>query len=758
VKWYSPASLNPNNVKRLIALLTWSVFTFAIFTAHAQTSNQPNSIVRFRISYGAQLLGDIDVELFDNDKPVTVSNFLHYVQSGKYQNSLLHHCVPGSVLQGGRWTVANPFLSAPFNQVSRIPNGTSITNEFLVGRRYTNDYGTIAMAKENQNPHSATSSWFFNLGANGPNLDSKNGGFTVFGKVTSGLNVLDYFNGLSENNGILNATNALYQASCSPMQISPNGGIGFVFDALPVFLASFSCPRYSDLFAVQVIMVSGQDVIAPRLTILNPKLNEKLTNQIIVVNGTASDIVGVTSVGVSLGTNSAIVATGSNIWSVTLTNVPPGTNSITVEASDEAGNVTQIVRSFFRSVPVRFGLEVVGAGTVTGPSDGAMLELARGYKLLAKPDRGNLFVGWTGNFQETSPTLNFLMDSNTAFTATFATNLFPSAKGTYNGLVYNPDLGEQQSSGFVTLTVGNSGTYSAKLLMNGKSYPFKGSFDAYGFETNLVSRRGTNALVLQLALDLTGGSDQLTGTLASNTNQVWSADVVADRSAVYFKTNPAPQAGKYTMLVPKGTAFELRPGGDGFGMVTVSPRGGISFSGTLADGTKVSQKTSLSKEGQWPLYLSLYKGKGALVSWVGFDTNPVVTDFSGYANWFKQSQPVKHYPAGFTNESLLLLGSRFLPPPTPVLNFTDGTVGFANGNLTSDFANNVTLGLDGKVSNLSSNKLTLNISKSGLFTGSVTPPGTTTAIPFKGAVLQKLNIGSGFFLGTNQSGSVLFGP
>ncbi|HYV30858.1 MAG TPA: hypothetical protein VEO53_07135, partial [Candidatus Binatia bacterium] len=93
-----------------------------------------------------------------------------------------------------------------------------------------------------------------------------------------------------------------------------------------------------------------------------------------------------------------------------------------------------------------------------------------------------------------------------------------------------------------------------------------------------------------------------------------------------------------------------------------------------------------------------------------------------------------------------------------VLNVTNAIAGFTNGNLAS-FANNLTLGTDNKVVNHSSNRISLTIQKpTGLFTGSVTPPGGRSARSIKGALLQKQNSGSGFFLGTNQSGRVSIAP
>jgi hypothetical protein len=137
-------------------------------------------------------------------------------------------------------------------------------------------------------------------------------------------------------------------------------------------------------------------------------------------------------------------------------------------------------------------------------------------------------------------------------------------------------------------------------------------------------------------------------------------------------------------------------------------------------------------------------------------TNETDSDFNGLFNWFKQTQTAKYYPAGFTNEAVLV-GSHFLPPtPTNlVLHITNGVVAFTNGNVMPGFTNLVVLDAKGKVTNEGKNRMTLSLSKSsGTFTGTVTPPGTNRAVSFKGALLQKQNLGSGFFLGTNESGRV----
>jgi cyclophilin family peptidyl-prolyl cis-trans isomerase len=139
------------------------------------------------------VFGDIEVELYDQDKPVTVRNFIRYVQSGAYQNEFAHRLEPGFVLQGGGFTITNRGTTNA--TIVSVPAYPPITNEFDVGTRYSNVYGTIAMAKLGGDTNSATSEWFFNL-ANNTFLDAPdtNNLFVVFGQVIHGTNVLNIFN------------------------------------------------------------------------------------------------------------------------------------------------------------------------------------------------------------------------------------------------------------------------------------------------------------------------------------------------------------------------------------------------------------------------------------------------------------------------------------------------------------------------------------------------------------------------------------
>lgn len=126
-------------------------------------------------------LGNFNVVLFDNDTPITTTNFLEYVESERYHDTIIHRIEPGAVVQGGGFRIENDTMFS-------VTRDTAIDNEAF----YSNERGTIAMAKLNMQPNSATSQWFINLANNGANFDYQNEGFTVFGKVMgSGMAVVD---------------------------------------------------------------------------------------------------------------------------------------------------------------------------------------------------------------------------------------------------------------------------------------------------------------------------------------------------------------------------------------------------------------------------------------------------------------------------------------------------------------------------------------------------------------------------------------
>ncbi len=119
-------------------------------------------------------LGTMDFILFDSATPATVTNFMNYVNSGKYTDVVFHRSIAGFVIQGGGFKGTG--VGSNFNSVVTNP---TVVNEPGIA----NEFGTVSMAKLGGDPNSATSQFFVSLGDNRANLDYQNGGFTVFGRV-----------------------------------------------------------------------------------------------------------------------------------------------------------------------------------------------------------------------------------------------------------------------------------------------------------------------------------------------------------------------------------------------------------------------------------------------------------------------------------------------------------------------------------------------------------------------------------------------
>ncbi len=126
--------------------------------------------------------GDIGLELDDDKAPVSAANFREYCTSGFYDGTIFHRVIDGFMIQGGGFDA----------QMQQKETGNPISNEADNGLR--NDAGTIAMART-MDPHSATAQFFVNVADNDfLNHRSKTPdgwGYAVFGKVVSGMDVVD---------------------------------------------------------------------------------------------------------------------------------------------------------------------------------------------------------------------------------------------------------------------------------------------------------------------------------------------------------------------------------------------------------------------------------------------------------------------------------------------------------------------------------------------------------------------------------------
>ena len=198
-------------------------------------------------------LGEFELELFESVAPVTVANFLAYVTSGRFNDSVVHRSVPNFVIQGGQFVIP-----AGTNQLSQIEIEGTIINEF----NQSNLRGTIAMAKVAGNPDSGSSQWFINVVDN-KSLDSQNGGFTVFGRVRDeGMQVVDAINKL------------------------PRVALTASLSELPVV-------NYSGSVARENLVLVDMEVVSTELVSASNRFDEDTGQLLLKVNAGASGVVQV---------------------------------------------------------------------------------------------------------------------------------------------------------------------------------------------------------------------------------------------------------------------------------------------------------------------------------------------------------------------------------------------------------------------------------------------------------------------------------
>lgn len=158
-------------------LLLVSLLSLSSYAAPAKNiAIDPNNL--FPLVKLETSMGTIIVELDRVKAPITVDNFLTYVVTGEYNNTIFHRVVAEFVVQGGGYDADFAIKKVNENIINESGNGLK------------NTIGTIAMAKESR-PHSANRQFFFNIADNSSLDPGKRWGYAVFGEVTEGQDVID---------------------------------------------------------------------------------------------------------------------------------------------------------------------------------------------------------------------------------------------------------------------------------------------------------------------------------------------------------------------------------------------------------------------------------------------------------------------------------------------------------------------------------------------------------------------------------------
>jgi hypothetical protein len=356
------------------------------------------------------------------------------------------------------------------------------------------------------------------------------------------------------------------------------------------------------------------------------------------------------------------------------------------------------------------------------------------------------FAGWTENgiLVSTQRDYTFPVTSDRVLVAEF-TQMFTNAVS-YSGVILSTN-GICDHSGILNFTCGTNGGLLGSFSHNRRNYSISGSLN---YEEGSVYAIGPNGTFwIHLNYDQYR-PERITGAAMSSGVDI---PLSAEFANTYSKTNPAPQAGIYTLSL-NGLETEQPAIGNGFGVVTLDESGKVRFLGSLADGTPVTQSGVITSEGHWPVYFPLYGGRGAITGWIDFGTGSP-QELSGFIEWVKP-EGSKLYRDGFVTRATVT-GSPYIVPDKhePTWTLQTAQLTLIGGDMEELFSEtlqtssipNVLVGDHAKVS--------FN-PKTGFFSGRITNSGKP--ISFKGALLQNSHIGQGYFTSTSGSGVVKIAP
>jgi PKD repeat protein len=270
-------------------------------------------------------------------------------------------------------------------------------------------------------------------------------------------------------------------------------------------------------------------------------------------------------------------------------------------------------------------------------------------------------------------------------------------------------------------------------------------------------RRGTNELLV--IWQLAPGQESVQGVVS---NASFTSTLFGWRAGFDAGNAPTNFLGQFNVIFSGGIDPSTSPFGFGYANLRVSRSGKVTIKGRLADSTSVAQIVPFSTLGQVPLHRALYAGRGSIFGWLSLQNNST-TDVQAHEVWWTKTSAAggKLYRDGFTNQ-VYVLGSHYLPPPpgTRILNFSNAILRLEAGNLPAPVTNYATLNNRNQITATEASPNRLNASirlPTGLLRGSFDNSAIGRQSAIRGVFLPRQNVAAGFFVGTNQSGSVSLG-
>ena len=208
------------------------------------------------------------------------------------------------------------------------------------------------------------------------------------------------------------------------------------------------------------------------------------------------------------------------------------------------------------------------------------------------------------------------------------------ARGTYDGVLEDDDSPDDEDDfdGRASLKVSKSGAFSASIETDDhQRVRARGRFDGRGeYDGSLRLRDGTE-IELELELEAIPTGHKVVGTVRVDGEPV---ALEGDQRVYHPRRNPAPQAGRYTMVVTDSLGDIAAPSmGDGWAVISVGPNGRARIAGVLGDLSRWSTSTSLRQDGDLTLMVDLYRKTGSIRGRLEFKEIPDVSDLNGLLHW-----------------------------------------------------------------------------------------------------------------------------
>ena len=524
-----------------------------------------------------------------------------------------------------------------------------------------------------------------------------------------------------------------------------------------------------DYTLLTVRLAGAPDLTAPTLTLTWPPPNTIFTNDdSLYLRGTAGDNLSLAEVAFCLSTNPVLAGSeeftgadwdpSTNAWAGWSTSLNRGTNYIFVRATDASGNTRLLKRGVYCRLKSQVSIAAdEGAGTTTGVTNGQWLELGKTYTVTIKPDAGQVLVYWTlGDQSGWTNRLKFTMDNGLGLSLHFRSNSLPALHGTYTGLFYNFEQVNLTNAGSFTMTLTPGGAFSGKLYLISNTVSLSGRLRMDWEDANTACAyfsRGPRQAGLSGRLDFDlAGSGIVGGALTNSSGEEADFDgLICPASKAAAKRYNATFSA-----LSSGANF----GDHSFAGVNRAANGGVTLSLNIADKCPVvSAGTAICSDGRFPLFASLYAGRGLILGWMSTNGDGATT-LEG--NDILLAKLVTESACScYTNAAAARLhafGLAYVAPAagTNILGWTRGWIALTD---TSYRGFDTDLTFDPLKNSFSfdslanTNNLTLTLTKStGQFSGTFGPRKTPTS--FKGILLPERGEGLGFYTTNNGVGWV----